>query len=97
MASELDSVTAWAAPAGDLLEVGQRGLDVVLVLGRVEAEPGAEGGQALGDGPTPRPAPEQRRHHADEHADATAIAMKRISWVWLRLTSPGPLSGTPPI
>ncbi len=28
---------------------------------------------------------------------ATAIAMKMIAWVMLKLTSPGPLSSTPPI
>ena len=50
--------------AGDLLEVGEGDLDVVLVLGRIEAQAGAEGGQALADGPAPGSAPElggQRR------------------------------------
>ena len=55
--------------AGDLLEVGERGLDVVLVLGRIEAEAGAEGGQALRDGPAPRAPSEQGGDEADQHAD----------------------------
>ena len=55
--------------AGDLLEVGEGGLDVVLVLGRIEAEAGAEGGQALRDGPPPRAPPEHGGDEADQHAD----------------------------
>ena len=55
--------------AGDLLQVGEGGLDVVLVLGRIEAEAGAERGQALRDGPAPRAPPEQGGDEADEHAD----------------------------
>ena len=46
--------------AGDLLEVGQRGLDVVLVPGRVEPEAGAQCGDPLGDGPASRAPPEER-------------------------------------
>ncbi len=55
--------------AGHLLEVGERCLDVVLVLGRVEPQPGAEGGEPLGDGPPARAPAEQRRHQADQDAD----------------------------
>ena len=55
--------------AGDGLEVGERGLDVVLVLGRVEAQAGAEGGQALADGPAPLTAAEVGGQDADEDAD----------------------------
>ncbi len=77
-------------PAGHLLEVGQRGLDVVLVLGRIEAQAGAEGGEALRDGPPPRAPSEQGGHEADEHAGGHGDRNERTSWVWLRLTSPGP-------
>ena len=70
---------------GHLLEVGQGGLDVVLVLGRIEAQAGAERGQALGDGPPARAAAQQGGDHAHQDADTTtAPRMTRISWVWLR-------------
>jgi PAS domain-containing protein len=55
--------------AGDLLQVGEGGLDVVLVLGRIEAEAGAERGQTLRDGPPPRPPPEHGGDEADHDAD----------------------------
>ena len=55
--------------AGDLLEVGQRGLDVVLVLGRVQPEPGPERGEALGDGPAPGPASEVGRDQSHQHRE----------------------------
>ena len=55
--------------ARDLLEVGEGGLDVVLVLGRVEAEPAAERRQPLRDRPPPRTPSEHGGHESDQHAD----------------------------
>ena len=51
-------------PTGDLLEVGEGGLDVRLVLGWVEAQSRPECGEPLGDGPSPR-APPQPGGHGD--------------------------------
>ena len=84
-------------PAGDLLQVGQGGLDVVLVLGRIEAEAGAEGGQALRDGPPPRAPPEQGGHEADQHADHDGDRDEDDLLGHAQIDFPGPLSGTPPI
>ncbi len=47
-------------PAGHLFEVGQRGLDVVLVPGRVEPEARPQGRDPLGDGPAARTPSEER-------------------------------------
>ena len=84
--------------AGHLLEVGQGGLDVVLVLGRVEAEAGAESGEALARWPgAPSAVRAGRPPRRPGRRARRRPTMKMISWVWLRLTSPGALSGTPPI
>ena len=56
-------------PTGHLLEVGQRDLDVALVLGRIEPQAGAEGGQALRDGPAARTPPEPGGDESHQHAD----------------------------
>ena len=56
--------------AGDLFEVGQRRLDVRLVLGRVEPQSRAERREALGDRPPSRAAPETGgQGHADDVDD----------------------------
>ena len=84
--------------AGDLLQIG-RGRS------RCCTRPGADRGRAgcrgrpgaakwPGDPTAVRAGPP---HTPTRTQTTTAIAMRMIAWVVVRLTSPGPLSGTPPI
>ena len=54
--------------AGDLLQVGERDFDVVLVLWGIEAQSGAERREPLGDGTPARAAAEEGGHQSDNYA-----------------------------
>ena len=81
----------------DLLQVGQGRLDVVLVLGWIEAQAGAESGQPLRDGPAARPAPKERSHHPDEGTREDGADDDEDLLGLAQVDLGRPANGTPPI